>query len=274
MITSKGREKIKVIVFLSVIATFCLTVVSILLSAGIIPLIPEIAEYFETGTSLFFPDLPKLNLLAFLPKSLQFFPLNLGHLIDIFLITNIVVHLESAVYHLAKKGYRSNQEWNWYRKQNSLVKCSQLTNPAYKEKKTAFKGLIERIMKRYLENEESGSIDLLQDQTQGYNNKVIEFQSIQKTMRVTYFLSLYHSGLFDQNLVIRFQDLNNFPSIFPIFLKYVLNSVYNSGFLYLTGGDTYFAGNFHEIYEILRKHSMSFFYTLINNIGVHFGIKC
>ena len=60
-------------------------------------------DYINSGNSIFFPSLPYINLLWFLPEKHQMFQFSLGHLIDIFIIINLIPCIETGVYHYIKK---------------------------------------------------------------------------------------------------------------------------------------------------------------------------
>ncbi|MFX0032609.1 MAG: hypothetical protein ACFE8E_09990 [Candidatus Hodarchaeota archaeon] len=61
------------------------------------------SDYFGSGSSIFIPFLPKINLLWFLPEPFFF---SLGHLIDIVILINAIGYIQTSIYHyFVKKVY-------------------------------------------------------------------------------------------------------------------------------------------------------------------------
>ena len=75
-------------------------------------------NYFEQGQSIFVSFIPTFDLLKFLPPQVHAFPIYLGHLIDLIIISNICYLIDGAVY-LSKKRdeescYLFNSNANYY----------------------------------------------------------------------------------------------------------------------------------------------------------------
>lgn len=89
---------IPLIIFLS--SSFLIIFIYMLLSD--VPLISSLLKsYFISGNgnSIFFPALPNINILWFLPKKFQIIQLNVGQCIDIIIILNFTCYIESFIYH-------------------------------------------------------------------------------------------------------------------------------------------------------------------------------
>lgn len=56
-------------------------------------------NYIGTGNSLFIPILPNYNLLWYLPEPFNVIQFSLGHLIDIFILINIIGYIQTSIYH-------------------------------------------------------------------------------------------------------------------------------------------------------------------------------
>ena len=68
-----------------------------------IPLISSLLkDYLISGNSFFFPTLPKINILWFLPKKYQIIRLSIGQCIDIIIVLNLTCYIESLIYHYIK----------------------------------------------------------------------------------------------------------------------------------------------------------------------------
>ncbi|MBN2150733.1 MAG: hypothetical protein JW839_04715 [Candidatus Lokiarchaeota archaeon] len=59
---------------------------------------PAFETYIDSGRSLFFPDLPRINLISFLPLEQQPVPLTWGHIIDIIVFINIGLSINRIPY--------------------------------------------------------------------------------------------------------------------------------------------------------------------------------
>ncbi len=70
--------------------------------------------YISSGSSIFFPSLPTINILFFLPKEFQIMNFTVGHLIDITIIVDIILHAESLVYQYVKIYILSYREFEMY----------------------------------------------------------------------------------------------------------------------------------------------------------------
>jgi len=60
-------------------------------------------SYFLSGKSIFIPNIPDYNVLSFIPEEWGVFRLNLGHLTDIIIFTNLIFLIDTAIYHYIKK---------------------------------------------------------------------------------------------------------------------------------------------------------------------------
>ncbi len=90
---------IPLIIFLT--SSFLIIFTCILLSD--IPFISSILkDYLLSGNSFFFPTLPTINILWFLPKKFQIFPITIGQCIDLIIILNLTCYVESLIYHYIK----------------------------------------------------------------------------------------------------------------------------------------------------------------------------
>lgn len=90
---------IPLIIFLS--SSFLIIFIYMLLSD--VPLISSLLKnYFISGNSIFFPALPNINILWFLPKKFQIIQLSVGQFIDIIIILNFTCYIESIIYHYIK----------------------------------------------------------------------------------------------------------------------------------------------------------------------------
>lgn len=66
-------------------------------------------EYVEKGVSFFLPMIPDKNLFPYIPNGVPNH-FTIGHLIDILILVNITVYIESSVYHYLKKGLLNKRE--------------------------------------------------------------------------------------------------------------------------------------------------------------------
>ena len=95
-------EKLKVILILIFITSFFFISLIYMLLKDVPVLISLLEKYFTSGNSFFFPVIPNITLLWFLPEKYQIIRLTIGQLIDIFIIINIIIHIDSSVYHYVK----------------------------------------------------------------------------------------------------------------------------------------------------------------------------
>ncbi len=95
-------EKLQVILILVFITSFFLVSVIYMFLTDIPILISLFDRYFTSGNSFFFPFIPNISLLWFLPEKYQIINLTFGQLVDIFIIINIIIHIDSSVYHYVK----------------------------------------------------------------------------------------------------------------------------------------------------------------------------
>ena len=95
-------EKLQVILILIFITSFFLASVIYTFLKDVPILISLLEKYFTSGNSFFFPVIPNINLFWFLPEKYQIIHLTIGQLIDIFIILNIIINIDSSVYHYVK----------------------------------------------------------------------------------------------------------------------------------------------------------------------------
>lgn len=103
MLKGKKLNKLKIIVILVFFFVYFLNTISYIFLKDIPVLSSSYNYYINSGNSFFFPSLPYINLLWFLPKKYQMFQFSLGHLIDIFIIINLIPCIETGVYHYIKR---------------------------------------------------------------------------------------------------------------------------------------------------------------------------
>ncbi|MFX0025215.1 MAG: hypothetical protein ACFE8M_02280 [Candidatus Hermodarchaeota archaeon] len=85
----------------------CLPIAFIFILLRFIPqALPLMEAYINSGSSIFIPFIPNINLL---PEKNQLIGLTLGHLIDIIIIAEILGFIEISIYHLFKKKYFNEQ---------------------------------------------------------------------------------------------------------------------------------------------------------------------
>jgi len=90
---------IPLIIFLS--SSFLIIFTYTLLSD--IPFISSLLkDYIISGNSFFFPTLPNINILWFLPKKYQILSITIGQCIDLIIILNLTCYVESLIYHYIK----------------------------------------------------------------------------------------------------------------------------------------------------------------------------
>jgi hypothetical protein len=73
--------------------------------------LPAFASYIDSGSSLFFPDLPRLDLLWFVPRELQLIPLTLGNGIDVVIFINIGLILNKIPYDCYRRASESHLQF-------------------------------------------------------------------------------------------------------------------------------------------------------------------
>ncbi|MFW9785407.1 MAG: hypothetical protein ACFFFB_24210 [Candidatus Heimdallarchaeota archaeon] len=66
-------------------------------------------DYIGSGNSLFIPFLPKVNLFWYLPEPFCIIPFNLGLLIDIIILINIIGYIQTTIYHYFVKRVYLNE---------------------------------------------------------------------------------------------------------------------------------------------------------------------
>ncbi len=89
---------IKAIPLLSVLTIGVVFLVCVLCINESRSFLPAFAAYIDSGCSLFIPDLPRIDLLWFLPLEQQPVPLTWGNIIDIIIFTNIGLILNRIPY--------------------------------------------------------------------------------------------------------------------------------------------------------------------------------
>jgi hypothetical protein len=71
--------------------------------------LPALATYMDSGRSLFIPDIPRINLLWFLPQGQQIIPLTWGNIIDIVIFINIGLILNRIPYDCYRRASESQR---------------------------------------------------------------------------------------------------------------------------------------------------------------------
>ncbi|MFW9771531.1 MAG: hypothetical protein ACFFFB_00375 [Candidatus Heimdallarchaeota archaeon] len=99
----KRSNKLRVIIILLFIFSCIPIALFYLFIRDISSISSFLNDYIGTGSSLFIPILPNLNLLWYLPEPFSSFQFSLGHLIDIFILINIIGYIQSSIYHYFKR---------------------------------------------------------------------------------------------------------------------------------------------------------------------------
>ncbi len=98
---------LKAIPILGVLSMGVLVLVSVICINESKSFLPAFATYIDSGRSLFIPDLPRIDILWFLPLELQFIPLTLGNVIDIVIFINIGLVLNRIPYECYRRASES-----------------------------------------------------------------------------------------------------------------------------------------------------------------------
>ncbi len=79
----------KTVPILSALAFSVLLFVCCFFVEETISALPFLANYIDAGKSIFFPFIPRINLLFFLPEKAQVLPFTFGHLLDFIILVNL-----------------------------------------------------------------------------------------------------------------------------------------------------------------------------------------
>jgi len=101
MRTSKKPKQLKIIpILIFITLSFLATLFYIFLKdIQIVPIL--LKNYIDSGNSIFFPYIPHINIFGFLPEKDQVC-LNIGQLLDLIIIYNIISYIETNSYHYIK----------------------------------------------------------------------------------------------------------------------------------------------------------------------------
>lgn len=102
MTRSKKLNELRVIPLIILLSSSFLIILTYILLSDM-PLISSLLEdYIISGNSFFFPTLPNINILWFLPKKYQILPITIGQCVDLIIILNFTCYVESLIYHYIK----------------------------------------------------------------------------------------------------------------------------------------------------------------------------
>ncbi|NMC05972.1 MAG: hypothetical protein GYA24_12215 [Candidatus Lokiarchaeota archaeon] len=104
---------IKALPLLSVLSMGVLFLVCILCVNGSMNFFASMASYFDSGRSLFFPALPRVDLAWFLPPDQQITPVTWGNIIDIVILINLGLGLNKIAYDCYRRALESHST-NWF----------------------------------------------------------------------------------------------------------------------------------------------------------------
>ena len=102
MRSSEKLKELRVIPLIIFLSSSFLIIFTYLFLRDIPVMSSLLQDYIISGNSLFFPTLPKTNILWFLPKKFQIFPITIGQCIDLIIILNLTCYVESLIYHYIK----------------------------------------------------------------------------------------------------------------------------------------------------------------------------
>ncbi len=102
-------KKLKIILILVFITSFFLVSLIYMFLRDVPVLLSLFEKYFTSRNSFFFPFIPNINILWFIPEKYQIFPLSIGQLIDILIIINIISYIDSSFYHYVKNICLNNE---------------------------------------------------------------------------------------------------------------------------------------------------------------------
>ncbi|MBN1801597.1 MAG: hypothetical protein JW891_08845 [Candidatus Lokiarchaeota archaeon] len=108
----KAKKILKINVLLIVIfllADIPLSLVLVYLE-NIPPFLALFFEYVECGRSIFIPFFPKINILGFLPNAEEITKFTFGHLFDIIIVANLILLVETIIYHYYIKRKVNNKK--------------------------------------------------------------------------------------------------------------------------------------------------------------------
>ena len=110
--------KMRVVPALVVIASFIWAFASYAFLSKKETIVSSVLTYTGSSTSIFFPSLPSINLLWFLPKSLQVLPFTIGQFIDLFIIITLLMQAQFTLYPIFKQygeGKATSLDFELYR---------------------------------------------------------------------------------------------------------------------------------------------------------------
>ena len=102
MTSNKKLNELRVIPLIIFISSNFLIIVTYMLLSDIPLISSHLEDYIISGNSFFFPTLPTINILWFLPKKFQILPITIGQCIDLIIILNLTCYVESLIYHYIK----------------------------------------------------------------------------------------------------------------------------------------------------------------------------
>ncbi len=210
MINHKKLNKLKLILVISSISFSFIFIILIILLKDI-PLLPAlIKEYIESGKSFFIPSIPNNNLLVISAKKFPNANFTVGHLVDLIIMMNIVVYIESSIYHYIKKVYFANTKSGYYEFSVFYHKGIYLQNHDINDEISIDKQFIQKFSHSSLDNtEEKGILKL-------YGITPIRFDGLRRK-RKKYNNSNYKSNFFQKSLASKnsylFYKFFNFSSL-------------------------------------------------------------
>ncbi|MFX1275382.1 MAG: hypothetical protein ACFFAH_03015 [Promethearchaeota archaeon] len=105
----KLKNLICILILVFISSCFPITFINMFL--GDIPFFSSLLkEYFTSGKSIFFPSLPYINILEFIPKEYQIIQFSMGQLIDIVIIFNFFCYLDTLFYHYVKSAFLNEED--------------------------------------------------------------------------------------------------------------------------------------------------------------------
>lgn len=100
---------LKIVLILVVIFSY-LPSIFIFIYLRDVPILSSVlTDYITSGKSIFIPILPYINILGFLPQKSQTIQFSLGHLIDIIIIYNIIIYIDSGLYHYIRQAFLNEE---------------------------------------------------------------------------------------------------------------------------------------------------------------------
>lgn len=110
MQNDKKLKNLKIILILVFISS-CFPITFINIFLGDIPFLSSLLkQYITSGKSIFFPSLPYINLLQFIPDQYQIIQFTMGQLIDIVIVANFFCYLDTIFYHYVKSAFLNEED--------------------------------------------------------------------------------------------------------------------------------------------------------------------